>query len=61
MERESQSRYRVGQFRCSVELRPGENLLEFQVQALSDDVRLSALLVGPRNDGDTVEGVRWMA
>jgi hypothetical protein len=60
MERESQSRYRVGQFRSNVELRPGENLLEFQVQALSDDVRLSALLVGPRNDGDTVEGIRWM-
>jgi uncharacterized protein (DUF362 family) len=61
MERQSQSRYRVGQFRSGVELRPGENLLEFQVQALSDDARLSALLVGPRNDGDTVEGIRWMA
>lgn len=61
MQRESLSRYRVGQFRCNVELHPGENLLEFQVQALSDDVRLSALLVGPRNDGDTVEGIRWMA
>ncbi len=61
MAKESQSRYRIGQFRGSVELRPGDNLLEFQVQALSDDARLSALLVGPRNDGDTVEGIRWMA
>jgi len=22
---------------------------------------LSALLVGPRNDGDTVDGIRWQA
>lgn len=61
MVQENQSRYRVGQYRRPVDLRSGDNLLEFRVEALSEDVRLSALLVGPRNDGDTVDGIRWIA
>jgi len=58
-EDENLTRYRVGQFRTPVELWPGENLLLFRVHASSGQGLLSALLVGPRNDGDTVEGIRW--
>jgi len=68
MEHENRTRYRIGQFQKPVELRPGENLLVFQAGPPSGfspergepyPVQLSALLVGPRNDGDTVEGIRW--
>jgi hypothetical protein len=59
MEEENTTRYRVGQFRAPVELRPGENVLVFRVQALGDSPQISAVMVGARNDGDTVEGVRW--
>jgi uncharacterized protein (DUF362 family) len=55
-EEESRTRYRVGQFQKPVELRPGENLLVFT--ASSPAVRLSAQLVGLRNDGDTLDGIR---
>jgi uncharacterized protein (DUF362 family) len=55
-EEESRTRYRVGQFQKPLELRPGENLLVFR--ASSPAVRLSAQLVGPRNDGDTLDGIR---
>jgi uncharacterized protein (DUF362 family) len=61
MEQENLTRYRVGQFQQEVELRSGENLLVFRVQPAPDGAQLSALLVGPRNDGDTVEGIRWHA
>jgi uncharacterized protein (DUF362 family) len=61
IEEENRTRYRVGQFQKAVELRPGENLLVFRVRGLSDPPCLSALLVGPRNDGDSVEGIRWSA
>jgi len=33
----------------------------FEVKALSGEADLSLLLVGPDNDGDTVEGIRWAA
>jgi hypothetical protein len=59
MEEEGTTRYRVGQFQQPVELRSGENLLMFELKPLSGQADLSALLVGPRNDGDTVEGIRW--
>ena len=59
MEEEGATRYRVGQFRSPVELRSGENLLVFELKPLADQADLSALLTGPRNDGDTVEGIRW--
>jgi hypothetical protein len=60
MEEENLTRYRIGQFRNPVELRAGDNLLVFRVQQVSEEAQLSALLVGPRNDGDTPEGIRWM-
>ncbi len=60
MQEENLTRYRVGQFQQPVELRSGENQLVFRVEAASDQAGLSALLVGPRNDGDTVEGIRWL-
>jgi hypothetical protein len=60
MQEENLTRYRVGQFQQPVELRSGENQLVFRVEAASDQATLSALLVGPRNDGDTVEGIRWL-
>lgn len=59
MDEEGATRYRVGQFRNSVELRSGENLLVFELKPLADQADLSALLTGPRNDGDTAEGIRW--
>ena len=59
MEVENLTRYRIGQFRQPVELRSGENLLVFQVQPAGVEPLLSALLVGSRNDGDTVDGIRW--
>ncbi|MEK7408840.1 MAG: DUF362 domain-containing protein [Acidobacteriota bacterium] len=61
MEQENRTRYRVGQFRAPVELRSGENLLVCRVQALTEQAQFSLLLVGPPNDGDTVEGIRWSA
>jgi uncharacterized protein (DUF362 family) len=57
---ESRTRYRHGQFQQAVELRPGVNELVVQVEALDAAARLSAFLVGPRNDGDTVDGIRWI-
>lgn len=61
LEEENRTSYRVGQFQKPVELKPGENLLVFRVLALGEGPQLSALLVGARNDGDTVEGIRWEA
>ncbi len=60
MEEEGITSFRPGQFQQPVELRSGENLLVFELKPLSDQVDLAALLVGPQNDGDTVEGIRWM-
>jgi len=59
MEEEGITRYRVGQFQKPVELRSGENLLVFELKPQSGQADLSVLLVGTRNDGDTVEGIRW--
>lgn len=61
MAEENLTRYRIGQFQKPVELRSGENLLVFRVQAGRAPAQLSALLVGPQNDGDTVDGIRWTA
>jgi uncharacterized protein (DUF362 family) len=60
LEEENRTRYRIGQFRTPVELRSGENLLVFRVEALAEQAQLSTLLVGLRNDGDTLEGIRWL-
>jgi uncharacterized protein (DUF362 family) len=59
-EAENRTRYRVGQFRYPVALRPGENLLRFQLEAVLPEMPFSALLVGPGNDGHTVEGIRYL-
>ncbi len=59
MEEEGLTRFRVGQFQSPVELRSGENLLTFEVRPVEGQADLSAALVGPRNDGDSVEGIRW--
>jgi hypothetical protein len=61
MAEENLTRFRIGQFQKPVELRSGENLLVFSVHSDGVPAQLSVLLVGPRNDGDTVEGIRWMA
>ena len=61
MSEENVTRYRVGQFRKPVELRQGENLLVFRVQAPPERAQLSALLVDRNNEGDSVEGIRWFA
>jgi hypothetical protein len=57
---ECRTRYRNGQFQQAVELRPGSNELVVRVEALDTAARMSAYLVGPRNDGDTVDGIRWL-
>lgn len=57
---ENRTRYRNGQFQQAVELKPGKNELLVRVEAVETQARLSAYLVGPRNDGDTVEGIRWL-
>ncbi len=61
LEEESTADCHVGQFKVPVELQAGENLLVFRVQGLADSPKISALLVGPRNDGDTVDGIRYLA
>ena len=57
---ESRTRYRGGQFQQAVTLRPGLNELLVRVDALETEARMSAYLIGPRNDGDTVDGIRWL-
>lgn len=57
---ESRSKYRGGQFQQAVELNPGMNELRVDMVALDSQARMSAYLIGPRNDGDTVEGIRWL-
>lgn len=61
MTEENLTRYRIGQFQKPVELRPGENLLVFRVESRRVAPQISVLLVGPRNDGDTVDGISWEA
>ena len=60
MEEEGLTRFRVGQYQQPVELRPGENRLVFRVQPANDRAWLSAVLVGPANDGDSLEGANWV-
>jgi hypothetical protein len=62
MEEENTTRYRVGQFQKPVELRAGENQLVFRVQEVgAKPVQLAAVLMGPGNNGDSLEGARWTA
>ncbi|MCC7176314.1 MAG: DUF362 domain-containing protein [Bryobacterales bacterium] len=60
MTEENVTRYRVGQFQKAVELRPGENQLLFRVEAVGDrPAQMAAVLIGPANNGDSLEGARW--
>ena len=60
MEEENVTRYRVGQFQKAVELRAGENQFVFRVEAVGErPVQMAAVLVGPANNGDSLEGARW--
>ena len=59
MEEEGITRYRPGQFQTPVTLRPGDNLLTFEVKPIAGQADLSALIVGPQNDGDTSDGIRY--
>jgi hypothetical protein len=61
MEEEGITSFRPGQFQQPVELRSGENLLVFELRPITDQADLSALLVSSKNDGDSVEGIRWVA
>jgi hypothetical protein len=60
MTERSVTTFRVGQFQHPVQLRPGENTLVFDVEAQGAPARLSAMVTGPRNDGDTLEGIRYV-
>lgn len=59
-EEENVTRYRIGQIQKPVELKPGENLLVFRLRSDREQAQLSALLADPRNDGDTVAGIRYL-
>ena len=62
LEEENVTRYRVGQVQKPIELRNGDNQFVFRVQAVGDrPVQLAAVLVGPANNGDSLEGARWSA
>jgi hypothetical protein len=62
LEEENVTRYRVGQIQKAVQLRPGENQLVFRLQAADEKPpQVAALLVGPSNDGDSLDGIHWSA
>ncbi len=62
MEEESTTRYRVGQFQKAIELRPGENQLVFRLQTSGGKpLQMAAVLVGPSNNGDSLDGIQWSA
>jgi hypothetical protein len=61
MQEEGLTRFRVGQFQQAIELRPGENQLVFRVKPSDGRASLAALLVGPENNGDSLEGTTWVA
>jgi hypothetical protein len=48
---------RIGQFKVPVELRPEQSLFTFRIEALAAPPQFAVLLVGPRNDGDSVDGI----
>ncbi len=61
MKEEGLTRFRTGQFQQAVELRPGENQFVFRVQPANGKAAISALLVGPENNGDSLDGATWVA
>jgi hypothetical protein len=56
---ESDTSYRIGQFQVPLELRSGENLLQFRVEPISERARLSVLVTNHENAGDTAEGIEY--
>lgn len=61
-EEENTTRFRVGQIQQPVELRAGENEILIRVERLGDQPpQLAAVLVGPSNNGDSLEGAMWSA
>jgi len=61
MQEEGLTRFRVGQYQQPIELRPGENQFVFRVEPANDRAQLAVVLVGPANDGDSLEGAAWLA
>jgi hypothetical protein len=62
LEEQSTLPYRVGQVKQAVELRPGRNQLIFRLRAAGEKLlQMSAVLVSPANNGDSLDGIRWSA
>ena len=60
LEQENTTRYRVGQVQKDIILKPGENRFVFRGETLGETpLQFAAVLVGPANNGDSLEGVRW--
>jgi uncharacterized protein (DUF362 family) len=60
LQEESITRYRVGQVQKEIELRPGENQFVIRLESAADrPIQMGAVLIGPRNNGDSLDGVRW--
>ena len=60
LEQRNTTRHRVGQIQAPIELRPGENQLLFRVETVGErPAQLSAVLIGPSNSGDSLDGTRW--
>jgi hypothetical protein len=58
---ESSAACHAGQFKIPVELISGNNTLVFEAIGIADAPQISALLVGPANDGDTMDGIRYLS
>jgi len=62
LEEESTTRFRIGQFQKEIELRAGVNELRLRIETLGDrPPQAAAVLVGPQNNGDGLDGARWEA
>jgi uncharacterized protein (DUF362 family) len=61
LQEESQTRFRIGQFRQDVELRAGDNQLVIKIQPANGKAALGAFIANPANNGDSLEGVAWTA
>jgi len=62
LEEENTAPYRVGQVQKAVKLQPGWNRLVFRLRAAGEKpLQVSAVLVGPANNGDSLDGIRWSA
>ncbi len=61
LQEEGRTRLRVGQLQQPVELRAGDNQIVIRVEPLNGRATIGAQLIGPANDGDSLEGVTWTA